>query len=78
MTKKLIMVIIRAINEQDQEIIINFFIIYDYTDLDQITLAYATTIHKVTRLGISCGLSLPPITMQLYDANTIYNRYHKR
>ena len=41
--------IIRAINEQDQEITINFYnrdVTYDYTDLDQITLAYATTIHK--------------------------------
>lgn len=40
---------ISNINELDQKIIINFYnreVIYDYSDLDQITLAYATTIHK--------------------------------
>jgi len=41
--------IITSINEQDQEISIDFYdkvVVFDYTDLDQVTLAYATTIHK--------------------------------
>jgi exodeoxyribonuclease V alpha subunit len=59
--------IIKAINEQDQEIIINFYnrdINYDYTDLDQITLAYATTIHKSQ--GSEYPAVIIPITMQSY------------
>jgi len=64
--------IIRAINEQDQEITINFYnrdVTYDYTDLDQITLAYATTIHKSQ--GSEYPAVIIPLTMQkLYDAKT--------
>jgi exodeoxyribonuclease V alpha subunit len=59
--------IIKAINEQDQEIIINFYnreVNYDYTDLDQITLAYATTIHKSQ--GSEYPAVIIPITMQSY------------
>jgi len=59
--------IIKAINEQDQEIIINFYnrdVNYDYTDLDQITLAYATTIHKSQ--GSEYPAVVIPITMQSY------------
>ena len=59
--------IIKAINEQDQEIIVNFYnrdITYDYTDLDQITLAYATTIHKSQ--GSEYPAVIIPITMQSY------------
>ena len=60
--------IIKAINEQDQEIIINFYnrdVNYDYTDLDQITLAYATTIHKSQ--GSEYPAVIIPITMQSYS-----------
>jgi len=59
--------IIRAINEQDQEITINFYnrdVTYDYTDLDQITLAYATTIHKSQ--GSEYPAVIIPLTMQSY------------
>ncbi len=59
--------IIRSINEQDQEITINFYnrdVIYDYTDLDQITLAYATTIHKSQ--GSEYPAVIIPLTMQSY------------
>jgi len=59
--------IISAINEQDQEITTNFYnrdVIYDYTDLDQITLAYATTIHKSQ--GSEYPAVIIPLTMQSY------------
>ena len=59
--------IIRAINEQDQEITINFYnrdVTYDYTDLNQITLAYATTIHKSQ--GSEYSAVIIPLTMQSY------------
>ena len=59
--------IIRAINEQDQEITINFYnrdVTYDYTDLDQITLVYATTIHKSQ--GSEYSAVIIPLTMQSY------------
>jgi exodeoxyribonuclease V alpha subunit len=59
--------IIRSINEQDQEITINFYnrdVTYDYTDLDQITLAYATTIHKSQ--GSEYPAVIIPLTMQSY------------
>jgi exodeoxyribonuclease V alpha subunit len=68
--------IIKAINEQDQEITINFYnrdVSYDYTDLDQITLAYATTIHKSQ--GSEYPAVIIPITMQSYmmlKRNLIY------
>ena len=41
--------LISTINREEQEVTIDFYgnkIVYDYDDLDQITLAYATTIHK--------------------------------
>ena len=41
--------LISAINQEEQEVTVDFYgnkIVYDYYDLDQITLAYATTIHK--------------------------------
>ena len=59
--------IIRAINEQHQEITINFYnrdVTYDYIDLDQITLAYATTIHKSQ--GSEYPAVIIPLTMQSY------------
>ena len=59
--------VIKTINEQDQEITINFYdreVIYDYSDLDQITLAYATTIHKSQ--GSEYPAVIIPITMQSY------------
>lgn len=55
------------INEQEQELLIRFYdrdVIYDYTDLDQITLAYATTIHKSQ--GSEYPAIIVPITMQSY------------
>ncbi len=59
--------VIKAINEQDQEITINFYnrdVTYDYTDIDQITLAYATTIHKSQ--GSEYPAVIIPLTMQSY------------
>ena len=63
-------------NEQDQEITINFYnrdVVYDYSDLDQITLAYATTIHKSQ--GSEYPAVIIPLTMQSYmmlKRNLIY------
>lgn len=68
--------VINNINEQDQEIRINFYnrdVIYDYNDLDQITLAYATTIHKSQ--GSEYPAVIIPLTMQSYmmlKRNLIY------
>ena len=68
--------VISAINQEEQEITINFYgkkIIYDYTDLDQITLAYATTIHKSQ--GSEYPAVIIPVTMQSYmmlKRNLIY------
>lgn len=59
--------IIKEINDQDQEVMINFYnrnVTYDYADLDQITLAYATTIHKSQ--GSEYKAVIIPITMQSY------------
>ena len=59
--------IISAINHEEQEVTIDFYgnkVIYDYEDLDQITLAYATTIHKSQ--GSEYPAVIIPITMQSY------------
>ncbi|NDB85096.1 MAG: AAA family ATPase, partial [Alphaproteobacteria bacterium] len=64
------------INEQEQEIVISFYnrqVIYDYSDLDQITLSYATTIHKSQ--GSEYKAVIIPINMQSYimlKRNLIY------
>ncbi len=68
--------IIKKINQEDQEIIITFYnrnVTYDYTDLDQITLAYATTIHKSQ--GSEYPAVVIPLTMQSFmmlKRNLIY------
>jgi exodeoxyribonuclease V alpha subunit len=68
--------IVTAINEEEQEVIITFDernISYEYNDLDQITLAYATTIHKSQ--GSEYPAVIIPITMQSYmmlKRNLIY------
>ncbi|MFP3121176.1 ATP-dependent RecD-like DNA helicase [Rickettsia sp. R2] len=68
--------VINNINEQDQEVTINFYnrdVVYDYSDLDQITLAYATTIHKSQ--GSEYPAVIIPLTMQSYmmlKRNLIY------
>jgi len=59
--------IISGISQEDQEVIINFYdrdVKYDYTDLDQITLAYATTIHKSQ--GSEYPAVIIPLTMQSF------------
>lgn len=59
--------VITSINEQDQEISIDFYdkvVVFDYTDLDQVVLAYATTIHKSQ--GSEYQAVIIPITMQSY------------
>jgi len=59
--------IIISINVQDQELTIDFYdkaVTFDYTDLDQISLAYATTIHKSQ--GSEYPAVIIPITMQSY------------
>ena len=59
--------IISAINHEEQEVTIDFYgnkVVYDYDDLDQITLAYATTIHKSQ--GSEYPAVIIPITMQSY------------
>lgn len=59
--------IISSINKQDQKLLINFYnreVTYDYTDLDQISLAYATSIHKSQ--GSEYPAVIIPITMQSY------------
>ena len=68
--------VITGINQEEQEVVINFYgneVIYDYADLDQITLAYATTIHKSQ--GSEYPAIIVPITMQSYlmlKRNLIY------
>lgn len=59
--------IISAIDKDEQEITIDFYgnkVEYDYADLDQITLSYATTIHKSQ--GSEYPAIIIPITMQSY------------
>ena len=59
--------IISAIDKDEQEITIDFYgnkVPYDYADLDQITLSYATTIHKSQ--GSEYPAIIIPITMQSY------------
>jgi exodeoxyribonuclease V alpha subunit len=59
--------IISAIDRDEQEIVIDFYgnkVPYDYADLDQITLSYATTIHKSQ--GSEYPAIIIPITMQSY------------
>ena len=68
--------VIVGINQEEQEVLIKFYgneVIYDYADLDQITLAYATTIHKSQ--GSEYPAVIIPITMQSYlmlKRNLIY------
>jgi exodeoxyribonuclease V alpha subunit len=68
--------VINNISEQDQEVTINFYnrdVAYDYSDLDQITLAYATTIHKSQ--GSEYPAVIIPLAMQSYmmlKRNLIY------
>ena len=71
---------IRSINEEDAEMVIDFDgrdVSFDFTDLDNLTLAYATTIHK------SQGSEYPAIimvmTMQhfpMLERNLIYTGGH--
>ena len=59
--------IIKNIDNIEQELVITFDkrdIIYDYNDLDQITLAYAITIHKSQ--GSEYPAVIIPITIQSY------------
>jgi len=59
--------IISAIDKDEQAVIIDFYgnkVEYDYADLDQITLSYATTIHKSQ--GSEYPAIIIPLTMQSY------------
>ncbi len=68
--------IIKNINSEEQEITISFDdknIVFDYSDLDQITLAYATTIHKSQ--GSEYPIVVIALTMQhfiMLKRNLIY------
>ena len=68
--------IITNINAEDQEVEIKFdnrTIIYDYSELDEIQLSYAITIHKSQ--GSEYGAVIIPITMQSFvmlERNLIY------
>ena len=59
--------IIHHLNDEEQKAVIRFYdrkVAYDYTDFDQITLAYATTIHKSQ--GSEYKAVVIPLTMQSY------------
>lgn len=68
--------IVKSIDEEMQEFVVLFDekeVVYDFSDLDQLTLAYATTIHKSQ--GSEYKAVVIPITMQSYimlKRNLIY------
>ncbi|HJD59177.1 MAG TPA: ATP-dependent RecD-like DNA helicase [Rickettsia endosymbiont of Omalisus fontisbellaquei] len=68
--------VIKAIDKEAQEVVVNFYnrdVKYDYTDLDEVTLAYATTIHKSQ--GSEYLAVIIPLTMQSFmmlQRNLIY------
>ncbi len=68
--------IVQSVDEIEQELTIKFDnnnIVYDYTDMDQITLAYAITIHKSQ--GSEYPVVIIPLTMQSYmmlQRNLVY------
>ncbi|MDA0967519.1 MAG: ATP-dependent RecD-like DNA helicase [Proteobacteria bacterium] len=67
---------IKSHDAEESQMVIDFEgndVVYDYTDLDQITLAYATTIHKSQ--GSEYPVVIMPITMQSFmmlKRNLIY------
>jgi len=67
---------VSKINQEDRELIIDFdgsLINYDYSDLDEITLAYAISVHKSQ--GSEYPVVILPVTTQHYvllQRNLIY------
>jgi exodeoxyribonuclease V alpha subunit len=60
--------IVRAINQTEKEVTINFDgrdVVYDYADLNEITLAWATSIHK------SQGSEYPVVILPLYTQHYV-------
>jgi exodeoxyribonuclease V alpha subunit len=60
--------IVRAINHTEKEVTINFDgrdVVYDYADLNEITLAWATSIHK------SQGSEYPVVILPLYTQHYV-------
>lgn len=58
---------IKSVNQEEQEMVISFDgreVKYDFSDLDQVTLAYATTIHKSQ--GSEYPAVIIPLTMQSF------------